>query len=81
MSREGADVTRSRRKTPIAAVSAAPSDKPFKIREHRKERRAVAEAIRNQGEMPSGRAFGDPWNGKKDGKSYVHNDDPSLRRK
>ena len=74
-------MTGSRRKTPITGVTNAPSDKPLKRREHRKERRAVADALRLEDEMPHGRAFGDPWNGDKDGKLYVSNEDPSIRRK
>ncbi|HEV7305186.1 hypothetical protein [Ensifer sp.] len=73
-------MTRSRKKTPISGVTTAESDKPFKKREHRRERRAVADALAKGDELPSAKAFGDPWSGEKDGKLYRPNV-PSMIRK
>jgi len=73
-------MSRSRRKTPIVPVTVAESDKAFKAREHRRERRAVATALANGDEPPAPKAFGDPWKGEKDGKVW-NPDDPTLIRK
>lgn len=63
-------MSRSFRKTPIFAVTTAPSDKAFKAAEHRRERRAVKIAVRLEREIPGRQEFGDPWHGDKDGKLY-----------
>lgn len=74
-------MSRSRRKTPVIAITCAESDKPFKTQEHRRERCAVRAAIANEGELPAPKAFGDPWNGLKDGKLRLAEDCPDLMRK
>lgn len=63
-------MSRSFRKTPVFAVTTARSDKVFKMREHRRERRAVKMAVRMDREVPGSRRFGDPWHGEKDGKVF-----------
>jgi hypothetical protein len=48
------EMSRSRRKTAIIGVTTAPSDKPFKVDEHRAERhavRAVAAKLQMDAEM------------------------------
>lgn len=62
-------MTRSRKRTPTG-ITCKDSDKPFKRREHRRERRAVNAAIANGDEPPATKEFGDPWNSPKDGKQY-----------
>lgn len=61
-------MTRSRRKTPIDAITTAESDKFHKIRSHRAERRAVRQLLATDGEPPHPKSYGDPWDGGKDGK-------------
>jgi hypothetical protein len=39
-------MSRSRRKTAIIGVTTAPSDKPFKVDEHRAERHAVRAVVK-----------------------------------
>jgi hypothetical protein len=73
-------MSRSRRKTPIAGVTSAPSDKPFKQAEHSRERAAAKIALAKGNEPASKRAFGDPWNGEKDGKAF-RPDEPLIYRK
>jgi len=73
-------MSRSRRKTPIVGITTAESDKPFKVREHRRERRAVNIALRVGEEPPSPEEFGDPWKSEKDGKQFVP-EQPELLRK
>jgi hypothetical protein len=63
-------MSRSFRRTPIFAVTTAPSDKAFKAAEHRRERRAVKIAVRLEREVPAGRLYGDPRHGDKDGKLF-----------
>ena len=70
-------MSRSFRKTPILLVARSSSDKPFKEREHRRERHAVKIALETGGEVPHRRAYGDPWDSDKDGKLFL--DDPSPR--
>ena len=73
-------MTRSRKKNPSGSVTVAESDKAFKERERRRERRAVSIALETGGEIPATKAFGDPWKGDKDGKRWAP-DDPKIRRK
>ncbi len=74
-------MTRSHRKTPIIGITTAASDKPYKTREHRRERRAVGIALRVDGEIPHRRLFGDENDGDKDGKQYVRTDVETYLRK
>lgn len=70
----------SRRKVPICGMTTAPSDKPFKQAEHRRERAAVKIAVRQDREPPAPKAFGNPACGDKDGKQYCPGDDRLLRK-
>ena len=74
-------MSRSFRKTPVVGVAKAESDKPFKVREHRRERRVVKAALRTDDPLPDRRAFGDPWNGDKDGKRFLDAPAPRDMRK
>ncbi|WP_374292888.1 hypothetical protein [Paenirhodobacter enshiensis] len=74
-------MSRSQKKTPIAAITAAASDKPFKVAEHRRERRAVKAGIANGQEPEHPKAYGNPWHGDKDGKAYMDQPQPRDLRK
>lgn len=63
-------MARSRRKNPGCGITTAASDKPYKQREHRRERAAVRSIDLTTAEPPSGRRFGSPWHGEKDGKQW-----------
>lgn len=73
-------MARSRRKIPIAGITTAETDKPFKSREHRRERRTVAVALKIGAEIQDSKAFGNPWASEKDGKQYCP-DNPAILRK
>ena len=62
-------MSRSRKKTPVAAITTAASDKAFKQSEHRRARRAVKALDLTESDPPGEKAFGDPWSSCKDGKS------------
>jgi hypothetical protein len=72
---------RSRRKTPIAGITTADSDKLFKQAEHRRERRAVKVRLDAGEELPPPKTFGNPWAGQKDGKAWLVEPVPKLMRK
>jgi hypothetical protein len=75
-------MSRSRKKTPVAATTTAASDKAFKQMEHRRARRAVKALDLTESDPPEPKAFGDPWNSQKDGKIYFDADrHPDLMRK
>jgi hypothetical protein len=61
-------MSRSRRKTPIAGITTAESDKAFKVAEHRRERRTVNAALNTAEDLPHTKLFGNPWASEKDGK-------------
>ena len=67
-------MARSKRKTPIGGMSPARSDKPFKVDEHRAERRTVravlAETLDPDAKVLHSQQYGDPAHGPKDGKTY-----------
>ena len=63
-------MSRSYRHTPITGITVAESDKLFKVLEHRRERRAVNVALTTNGDLPSPKAFGNPWASEKDGKAF-----------
>ncbi|MBS7701631.1 MULTISPECIES: hypothetical protein [unclassified Chelatococcus] len=63
-------MARSKRKNPGCGYSMAESDKPFKQREHRRERAAVRNTDLTIDDAPSSRAFGNPCHGEKDGKQW-----------
>ncbi|MBS3962441.1 MAG: hypothetical protein KGZ61_11525 [Sandarakinorhabdus sp.] len=73
-------MSRSRKKVPIAGVTGAASDRPFKTIEHGRARAATRQALASGTEPPPARKFGDPWRGEKDGKSY-RPENPELLRK
>jgi hypothetical protein len=62
-------VSKSRKKHPGGGVAIAYSDKSYKVREHRRERRSVASAIK-RGDEPALAIYGNPNLSNKDGKSY-----------
>lgn len=84
-------MSRSRKKTPIGGIAKAASDKPYKKKHSRQERRAVTDALKrvtNQGADPESdeivdleheQVRYDDWDTPKDGKKYW--DDPSNYRK
>ncbi len=74
-------MSRSRRRTPIAGNTTAPTDKPFKQIEHRKARAAERAALARGEDPPSVRAFGNPYSSQKDGKHWRSSPWPKLMRK
>ena len=72
-------MSRSRKRNPYCGVTTARSDKPYKRYAHKALRRAVSIALRSGEEAPPDRAFGDPWNGPKDGK--LRRETPRAYRK
>ena len=73
-------MSRSRRKTPVFG-HCADTDKPFKLTEHRRERRAVKISLKAGLEPEHPKAFGNPWASCKDGKSYWTGAGPKDMRK
>lgn len=63
-------MARSRRKNPGCGITTATSDKPYKQREHRRERAAVRSIDLIADEPPASQTFGSPWFGEKDGKQW-----------
>jgi len=63
-------MARSTRKNPGCGWTTAGSDKPFKRREHRRERAAVRGINLIADDLPASSAFGNPWRGEKDGKQW-----------
>lgn len=75
-------MSRSRRKAPVSGNTCAESDKPYKICEHRRERRVVRSALLSGREAPAPKEFGNPWDAPKDGKHWVRAKlTPSILRK
>lgn len=72
-------MSRSRKKIPIVGMTTAETDKPFKEREHRRERRRVRVSLRSGDAIPHPKQFGNPWASEKDGKQYWNN--PRALRK
>ena len=69
-------MSRSRKKTPISGHTKAPSDKPFKIQEHKRERRVVKHRLTSAVDydnmvLPDKENFGNAWNSPKDGKHWL----------
>lgn len=64
-------------------MTTAASDKEDKAAEHRRERRQVRVAIKDDaGALPHPRAYGDPWDAAKDGKRrFDPAEEPRLLRK
>ncbi len=73
-------MARSRKKLPYVGACAV-SDKPSKKLAHHQERHAVRKALKREDDIPAPKAFGDPWNGDKDGKIWVGYDNPEDLRK
>lgn len=65
-------MSRSRRKTLIFPVTCAKSDKEFKTKEHKRERRLFKIKLVNKDfeitDVPGHKTFGNPWASQKDGK-------------
>ncbi len=77
-------MSRSRRKNPCAGITTARSDKPFKVQEHRAERRAVGVTLRttlDQDAPALQHVYGDPWRAPKDGKQWWDDCDAKFLRK
>ncbi len=64
-------MSRSQKRTPVGGVTSAETDKPFKSREHRRERRTVRFALKSDVDVPAPKAFGNPLSSDKDGKIYL----------
>jgi len=80
------NVSRSRKKTPIISHTKADSDKPFKVQEHKRERRTVKHHLTKTGDYDSmvlsdKERFGNEWNAPKDGKHYWKDDEGKWKRK
>lgn len=73
-------MSRSRKKQPGGGIAIADSDKPYKVQEHRRERRAVAASLR-RGEEPTPAVYGNPWKAPKDGKQFWPEHDARWMRK
>jgi hypothetical protein len=73
-------MSRSRKKTPIAGITAASSEKSDKQASHRKIRRRVRQLPVESGELvlPLERQLTNPWTMSKDGKLYF---DPAKHPK
>ena len=72
------------RSNPIFPVATAASDKPFKVHEHRRNRRASRTVLKFTGDGADRRlhekVYGEPWKGCK-GRKYYCPEDPKSRRK
>ena len=67
-------MSRSVRKTFITGSTKSPAEKRDKVSNHKRERRAVKQAIDRGDElMPHYREVSNPWNMSKDGRFYFGN--------
>lgn len=73
-------MSRSRRKSPFRGLG-SDSDRPFKVVEHRRERRAVKISLGQGDEPPHPKTYGDPWSSCKDGKCWLDPANPKDMRK
>jgi hypothetical protein len=77
-------MSRSRRKTPVAGVTAAPSDRPSKVASNRAHRQAVKQSIATDPETPPptmAQAM-DRWSMAKEGKiRFDPRESPKRMRK
>lgn len=77
-------MSRSRRKTPVIGTTTAPSDKPFKVDEHRAERHAVRVTIKHSLDGDDralhSKVHGNPWKAPKDGKQMVDPNSKWMRK-
>lgn len=77
----GARMSRSRKKKPITGMTLAESEKKFKQQEHQRERAAVRTALAADKEvLPHPKEYGDPWDGPKDGKRLMPDDERAKRK-
>lgn len=76
-------MSRSRRKTPIRGITSADSEKSDKAASHRKVRRAVRIAVKqNASVLPQEKELTNPWSMAKDGKAWFEPAaNPKLMRK
>lgn len=79
-------MSRSRKKTPIISHTKADSDKPFKVQEHKRERRVVKHILTSAVDhdsmvLPDQERFGNEWNAPKDGKSWTDRPKDKWMRK
>ena len=81
----GSLMSRSRRKTPIAGITLAHSDQPWKADVARRLRRRVKQELKsnlNTDRFPGKRwDLVNPWDAPKDGKHYMRQPNPKLMRK
>lgn len=66
-------MSRSRRHTPISAVTCCESNKPFKQQEHRRERSMVKMMLHmgyEDWQLPGHKMYGNEWASPRDGKQY-----------
>jgi hypothetical protein len=77
-------MSRSRRKTPVIGMTTAPSNKPFKVDEHRAERHTVRATIKRSLDSDDralhSKIYGDPWKSPKDGKQMVDPNSKWMRK-
>lgn len=75
-------MSRSKRKVPIAGITTARTEKPYKVDEHRSERRTARTRIKSgrPDDIPHPKVFGNPWNGPKDGKRWFGKDSTVVRK-
>lgn len=68
-------MSNSYRKSPFMGWTCAQSDKPYKVDQHRSERRTVRTLLRKALDGDDRRLFskvwGNPWNAPKDGKQFI----------
>lgn len=75
-------MSRSYRKIPITGMTTAETDKPFKVTEHRRERRFTRVDVESLGEGSNPKWFGRPCSAPKDGKQFFDpKKHPGLMRK
>ena len=74
------NMSKSRKKKPIMAMTAARSEKAFKKREHRRERADLRAAMATGRDPKEPKEFGNPALGDKDGKQYAPNYPKASRK-
>lgn len=79
-------MSRSRKKTPIAGHTKSESDKPFKVQEHKRERRVVKHILTSAVDhdsivLPDKEQYGNEWESPKDGKRWMKKPKEKWMRK
>lgn len=79
-------MSRSRKKTPISGNTKFPSDKLFKIQEHKRERRVIKHRLTSAVDhdnmvLPDKEQYGNEWNAPKDGKRWTDRPKDKWMRK